>query len=52
MGKGDARRPTLVREEEFEDNWNRIFRRRPPPPLEQTPDDDLPDHPDYPKEDT
>ena len=27
MGKGSVRRPTLVRDEEFQDNWNTIFRR-------------------------
>lgn len=63
MGKGDKRRDTAVPDAEFEANWNRIFGRKreraTPRPLEQTCDDDRPDHPersldrdpDYPRED-
>lgn len=55
MGKGDKRRDTAVPDAEFEANWNRVFGRKreraTPRPLEQTTDDDLPDHPDYPRED-
>lgn len=54
MGKGDTRRPTHVDAETFDDNWNRIFgrvrSRKTVLPLEQTCDDDWPDHPDYPRE--
>lgn len=50
MGKGDKRRPTHVRDDEFEDNWNRIFgrkrERKTVLPLDRTQDDDLPDHPE------
>lgn len=27
MGKGSKRRPLGIKEEEFEDNWNAIFKR-------------------------
>jgi len=29
MGKGSARRPLLISEQEAEDNWNRIFKHKP-----------------------
>lgn len=29
MGKGDWRRPSRVSDEELEDRWNRIFKKKP-----------------------
>jgi hypothetical protein len=34
MGKGDARRPTAVPEWEFQDRWEKAFRKVPAPPRE------------------
>ncbi len=34
MGKGDARRPAAIPDEEFGDRWERVFKKVPAPPRE------------------
>jgi hypothetical protein len=34
MGKGDARRPTAIPDEEFGDRWERVFKKVPAPSRE------------------
>ncbi len=36
MGKGDERRPTAISDEEFEERWERAFKKVPAPPRERS----------------